>query len=174
VNSDDLSRRIRLLEDRAELRELADRYCLAIDDSAWDALLGMFAEDAGMAGATGAHEVVGVLRSIRSRYGRTIHTALAQVLDFAGDDHASGVVPSRAELAIAGQTVVCAMRYLDDYVRVGGRWRFARRDVRFAYALPWADTAGAMTAELPVRWPGAQPAPADDQRPGAARGASRA
>jgi hypothetical protein len=174
VNSDDLARRVRRLEDRAELRELADRYCIAIDDSDWDALLGMFAEDAVMAGATGSRNVVGVLRSIRSGYGRTIHTALAQVLDFADDDHASGVVPGRGELAIAGQTVVCAMRYLDDYVRVGGRWRFARRDVRFGYALPWTDMAEAMTTELPIRWPGTRPAAADEPRHRAARSAGRA
>jgi hypothetical protein len=164
VDSDDLSRRVRRLEDRAELRELADRYCLAIDDSDWDALLGLFAADAEMAGQVGRRDVVGVLRSIRSGYGRTIHTAIAQVLEFTDDDHASGIVPSRGELAIAGQTVLCAMRYLDDYVRVDGRWQFARRVLRFNYALPWAAMAEAMTGQLPVAWPGAAPLPADDMQ----------
>jgi hypothetical protein len=168
VTSDDLLDRVRRLEDRAELRELADRYCLAIDDSDWDALLAMFTDDAEMAGVTGRHEVVGVLRSIRSGYGRTIHTATGQTLDFTGDDHARGVVAGRAELAIAGQSVLCAMRYLDDYARVAGRWRFARRSIRFSYALPQADMAEAMTAGQPVRWPGAEPVPADDM-PGVTR-----
>lgn len=175
MNSDDLLRRIRRLEDRAELRELADRYCLAIDDSDWDALADMFAADARLAGVTGRGEVVGLLRSIRSGYGRTIHTAIGQTLDFPADadDRASGTVASRGELAIAGQTVVCAMRYLDDYVRVAGKWRFARRDIRFSYALPWAGLAEAMTAGRPVAWPGAEPQPADPQSAGA-REASRA
>jgi hypothetical protein len=164
VGSDDLSRRIRRLEDRAELRELVSRYCLAIDDSDWDALLGLFAADAKMAGQVGPEGVVGVLRSIRSGYGRTIHTALDQVLEFGDDDHASGIVPSRGELAIAGQTVLCAMRYLDHYVRVDGEWLFADRVLRFNYALPWAAMAGAMTGELPVAWPGADPLPADDMQ----------
>ena len=153
MDSDDLVRRVRRLEDRAELRELADRYCLAMDDSDWDVLAGMFTDDAEMAGATGRHKVIGVLRSIRSGYGRTIHTAIGQVLRFADDDHASGVVAARGELAIAGQTVLCAMRYLDDYIRVDGVWRFARRTLQFSYALPWADMAGALTDEHPVRWP---------------------
>lgn len=161
MNSDDLPRRIRRLEDRAELRELADRYCLAIDDSDWDALLELFAPDVSMAGQTGPRGVVGVLRSIRSGYGRTIHSALTQTLEFADDDHASGVVPSRGELAIAGQTVLCAMRYLDDYVRVDGKWRFARRVIRFSYALPWAAMAQAMTGDLPIAWPGTDPLPSD-------------
>ena len=164
MDSDDLGCRVRRLEDRAELRELADRYCLAVDDSDWDALLGLFAADAEMAGQVGPRDVVNVLRSIRSGYGRTIHTALAQVLVFTDDDHASGIVPSRGELAIAGQTVLCAMRYLDDYVRVDGGWRFARRVLRFNYALPWAAMAEAMTGDLPVAWPGADPLPADDMR----------
>ena len=164
MGSDDLSHRIRRLEDRAELRELVNRYCLAIDDSDWDALPGLFAADAEMAGQVGPRDVVGVLRSIRSGYGRTIHTALAQVLEFADDDHASGIVPSRGELAIAGQTVLCAMRYLDDYIRVDGSWRFARRVLRFNYALPWSAMAEAMTGELPVAWPGAAALPADDMQ----------
>jgi hypothetical protein len=173
VGSDDLSRRIRRLEDRAELRELVDRYCLLIDDSDWHALPALFAPDAEMAGQVGPRDVVGVLRSIRSGYGRTIHTALAQVLEFADDDHASGIVPSRGELAIAGQTVVCAMRYLDRYVRMDGTWLFASRELRFNYALPWSAMASAMTGDLPVAWPGTDPQPADPQ-PADAQEATRA
>ena len=164
VTSDDLLRRLRRMEDRAELRDLADRYCLAIDDSDWAALLGMFTEDAEMAGVTGREQVVGLLRQIRSGYGRTIHTAIAQTLTFGeggDDDHASGVIASRAELAIAGQTVLSAMRYFDQYTRVNGEWRFASRTLRFSYALPWPDMAGALTADRPVHWPGTDALPAD-------------
>ena len=164
MEPDDVSRRLRRLEDRAELRELTVRYCLAVDDSDWDALLGLFAPDAEMAGQVGPENVVGILRSIRSGYGRTIHTAQGQVLEFSDDDHASGIVPSRGELAIGGQTVLCAMRYLDHYVRVDGKWLFASRTLRFNYALPWADMAQAMTGELPVAWPGTDPQPADDMQ----------
>jgi ketosteroid isomerase-like protein len=166
VTSDDVLRRLQRLEDRAQLRELVNRYCLAIDDGDWDALTAMFTDGAEMGGVTGGPAVVARLRSNRSAYGRTIHTATGQVLDFTDDDHASGVVPSAGELAIAGQTVRCAMRYLDDYERVAGSWRFARRSIRFSYALPWTDLAGAMTAERPVAWPGAEPAPADDLHAG--------
>ena len=96
MNSEDLARRLRRLEDRAELRELADRYCLAIDDSDWDALGELFAAEAAMAGQTGPDGVVGVLRSIRSGYGRTIHSALTQTLEFTDDDHASSKRKGRA------------------------------------------------------------------------------
>lgn len=162
MDPDEAARRLRRLEDRAELRELVNRYCLAIDDGDWDTLAQMFTERAEMAGVTGRHEVVGQLRSIRSTYGRTIHAATGQVLDFADDDHATGVVTSTGQLAITGQTVLCAMRYVDDYERDGGSWRFARRSIRFSYALPWPEMAGAMTAELPVHWPGTEARPADE------------
>jgi hypothetical protein len=84
------------------------------------------------------------------------------VLEHCEADHARGYVPSSAQLDIGGQFVLSAIRYFDDYVRVGGRWVFARRDLRFVYALPWPEAHRALVDELPVRWPGTAPAPADD------------
>jgi len=161
----DLARGLRRLEDRQELRDLTLRYCHAIDDSDWTALRELFADEPGVPGAAGGDEAVELLRSVRSTYGRTIHTAHGQLVEFTDDDHATGVVPSHAELDIKGETVVCAMRYYDDYVRQAGVWRFARRQIKFVYALPWPRMAGALTVPLPVHWPGTEAAPAD-QFPG--------
>lgn len=157
----DLAHALRRLQDRQELRDLTLRYCRAIDDSDWTALRGMFADQAGIASAPGGDEIVGQLRAIRSTYGRTIHTAHGQLVEFADDDHATGMVPSHAELDINGETVVCAMRYYDDYVREADGWRFARRQIKFVYALPWPRMDGALTEDLPVRWPGTDAAPPD-------------
>ena len=157
----DLTRALRRLQDRQELRDLTLRYCRAIDDSDWAALRRMFADRAGIADAPGGDETVDQLRAIRSTYGRTIHTAHGQLVEFTDDDHATGMVPSHAELDIKGETVVCAMRYYDDYVREADGWRFARRQIKFVYALPWPRMDGALTGDLPVHWPGAQAAPAD-------------
>lgn len=156
----DLARTVRRLQDRQELRDLTLRYCRAIDDSDWVALRELFTDEA-RAGAVGGDETVQRLRSIRSTYGRTIHTAHGQLVEFTDDDHATGMVPSHAELDIKGETVVCAMRYYDDYVREAGGWRFARRDIAFVYALPWPRLAGALTDELPVHWPATEAAPPD-------------
>jgi len=156
----DLARTVRRLQDRQELRDLTLRYCRAIDDSDWVALRELFTDEA-RAGAVGGDETVQRLRSIRSTYGRTIHTAHGQLVEFTDDDHATGMVPSHAELDIKGETVVCAMRYYDDYVREAGGWRFARRDIAFVYALPWPRLAGALTDELPVHWPGTEAASPD-------------
>jgi SnoaL-like domain len=160
----DLAHAVRRLQDRQELRDLTLRYCRAIDDSDWAALRGMFADRAGIADAPdapGGDEIVDQLRAIRSTYGRTIHTAHGQLVEFTDDDHATGMVPSHAELDIKGETVVCAMRYYDDYVREADGWRFARRQIKFTYALPWPRMDVALTEDLPVHWPGTQAAPPD-------------
>jgi hypothetical protein len=157
----DLAQTVRRLADHQELRDLTLRYCRAMDDSDWPALRDLFADRAEVPGAETGDETVARLRSVRSTYGRTIHTPHGQLVEFADDDHATGLVPAHAELAVQGQTVVCAMRYYDDYVRVDGRWRFARRQIKFVYALPWADMAGALTDEFPVRRPGTEAARPD-------------
>jgi hypothetical protein len=164
TSEDSLGQRLRRLEDRAELRELTVRYCLAVDDMDWDGLLGLFTDQAELSGAAGREDVVRLLRSIRSTYGRTIHTATGQTLSFTDDDHATGVVASRAELDIMGQTVHCAMRYADEYERERGRWCFSRRRIRFSYALPWADMADSLIGARPVHWPGTEAMPADDMQ----------
>jgi hypothetical protein len=158
----DLAARLRRLEDRSELRELTIRYCLAIDDADWAGLARLFTADATLGATAGRETVIGLLRSIRSTYGRTIHTATGQVLSFADDQHATGIVPSRAELDIGGQTVHCAMRYLDSYRREDGAWLFSGRQIRFVYAQPWAGMATSLTADLPVHWPGTGASPADE------------
>jgi hypothetical protein len=158
----DLDRRLRRIEDRAEIQELGQRYCRYIDDNDWTRLRTLFTDGAAMAGQTGGDAVVATLRAIRSGYGRTIHTAHGLVLEELGDENARGYVPSSAQLDIGGEFVVSAIRYFDTYAKVGGAWRFASRDLRFVYALPWSQADLALVDGLPVRWPGTEPAPVDD------------
>jgi SnoaL-like domain len=158
----DLDRRLRRIEDRTEIQELGQRYCKLIDDNDWTGLRELFTDDATMAGTVGADAVIATLRSIRSGYGRTIHTAYGLVLEHQDTDVARGYVPSSAQLDIGGQFVLSAIRYFDEYARVGGAWKFASRDLRFVYALPFSEADRALVDELPVRWPGTKPAPADD------------
>jgi hypothetical protein len=78
-------------------------------------------------------------------------------------DHASGIVMTHAELAIQGKSVHTAIRYYDDYERGGdGRWRFAARTLKFAYALPVEEMSESLTGVKTVRWPGTQAVPADE------------
>jgi hypothetical protein len=157
-----LAERIRRLEDRAEITELAVRYCIAIDDSDYTGLVELYTEKATLGTVVGRQEVVDTLRSIRGTYGRTIHVPEAHTITFADDDHASGIVLSHAELDIAARTVRCYIRYYDTYERgADGAWRFADRALKVAYAVPMDEIGDSLTGERPVRWPGTEPAPAD-------------
>jgi hypothetical protein len=162
MTAPDAEQRIRRIEDRLEIQDLAVRYCIAIDDSDYADLLAMFAEKARLGEIAGRQEVVDELRAIRSTYGRTIHTSRGHTVRFVDDDHATGIVLSHAELDIAGQTFHAAIRYYDDYEREEGVWRFGSRTPKFAYAVPVSELGESLTDDLPVRWPGAEQAPADE------------
>lgn len=158
----DLSARIRRIEDRLAINDLAVRYCVAIDDGDYDGLTEMYTEKATLGETVGRQEVVDVLRSIRADYGRTIHIPEAHTVSFTDDDHATGLVLSHAELDIAHTTVHTFIRYYDDYERGDdGAWRFANRTLKFAYALPFEEMSESLTGVDTVRWPGTPAAPAD-------------
>jgi len=162
VTSVSLEQRIQSIEDRLAIQDLVVRYCLSVDDNDYPALRGMFTAKATMAGEVGADPIVGRLESIRSGYGRTIHAPVAITITRLEADQASGIVMTRAELAIAGRSVQTAIRYYDDYERGGdGRWRFAARTLKFSYALPAEELGESMTGVKTIRWPGAEPMPAD-------------
>jgi uncharacterized protein (TIGR02246 family) len=145
---------VRKLEDRAALAELVHAYNLAMDDRDWEALAELFAPDARLGPHSGADAVVGVLREMREEHGRTRHVAHGQVLEFTGPDEASGTVAASSQIDMRGTTHAVAVRYLDRYARVDGRWRFVRRKALFSYVIPVGDLAEAMTSPDPVRWPG--------------------
>ena len=160
--SAELADRIRRLEDRAAIEDLAVRYCTSIDDGDYAGMVDMYTANATFGPAVGAQQVVDQLRSIRQDYGRTIHVPEAHTVTFVDDDHASGLVLSHAELDIQQQTIHCYIRYYDDYERgPDGAWRFANRTLKVAYALPVQDMPESLTSPTSVRWPGTEPAPAD-------------
>jgi hypothetical protein len=159
--ADDIAARLRRMEDREDLHDLVLRYCRAVDDKDWAALGELFANYAELGEAVGREAVVVALQSGREGYGRTVHTSHGQLLDFVDSDNATGMVTSHVELDVDGKTVMCFIRYYDRYVREAARWHFARRDLKFLYALPWAEMSVALTDHLPIRWPGTAPAPFD-------------
>jgi ketosteroid isomerase-like protein len=162
MSSSDLADRVRRLEDRAAITDLAVRYCVAIDDGDYAGMVDMYTDKATLGAVVGKQEVVDLLQSIRKDYGRTIHVPEAHTVSFVDGDHASGVVLSHAELDINGKTVHSYIRYYDDYERGSdGAWRFANRTLKFAYAVPVEQITDSLTGENTIRWPGTDPAPAD-------------
>lgn len=162
MSAPDLAERIQRVEDRFAIIDLAVRYCVAMDDGDYDALVDMYTDQATLGSVVGARQVVDTLASIRRHYGRTIHVPEAHTITFADNDHASGIVLSHAELDIRASTVHTYIRYYDRYERgTDGAWRFADRALKFAYALPFTEMAESLTADDAVRWPGTAPAAAD-------------
>jgi hypothetical protein len=158
----DLSARIRRIEDRLAIQDLAVRYCVAIDDGDYDGMVDMYTEKATLGETVGRQEVVDLLRTIRADYGRTIHIPEAHSISFTDDEHATGLVLSHAELDIQHTTVHTFIRYYDDYERgEDGAWRFANRTLKFAYAVPVDQLPESLTGVDTVRWPGTAAAPAD-------------
>src|ERR1700719_2651774 len=98
MTAPDADKRIRRIEDRLEIQDLAVRYCVAIDDSDYGGMLAVYTEEARLGEIAGRQEVVNQLRAIRSTYGRTIHTPQGHTVRFVDDDHATGMVWSHAEL----------------------------------------------------------------------------
>lgn len=159
----DMSARIRRIEDRLAIQDLAVRYCVAIDDGDYEGMVDMYTEKATLGETVGRQEVVDLLRTIRAGYGRTIHIPEAHSISFTDDEHATGLVLSHAELDIQHTTVHTFIRYYDDYERgEDGAWRFANRTLKFAYAVPVDQLPESLTGVDTVRWPGTAAAPADE------------
>jgi uncharacterized protein (TIGR02246 family) len=143
--SDSLAHRVQRLEDRSASGDLVAAYCTAIDDRDLDKFLSLFTEDASLRHGDGVMRLAG-LAAIRdyyrerfAGYGVTFHYPHAHTVEFEGPDSARGTVTGHAEMSIAGELVVAAIRYTDDYRRESGGWRFAARELDFWYYMKLSD-----------------------------------
>jgi len=162
----DLAARIRRLEDRAELEDLVIRYFVAADDDDEATVAATFAPDAefyasGYRCGGDRQSIVAFIAADRKNMGVTVHTQNYTLLTFHSDDRASGVVGVHLELDRGGSTLYGAARYYDDYARTPSGWAFTRREIKMIHLGSWADVATSLTADLRVRWPGQDAAPAD-------------
>ena len=131
----DVEQRLLRVEARQMLTELVSRYAVATDDRDYAALEGMFTP--------------------------TYHYVHAHHFDFESNDVAGGVINTHAEIAIDGKNVWMAIRYLDRYVRIDGRWYFTSRQQKLRYAMPFEELAGAYATPLRKRIPGTAPQAAE-------------
>ncbi len=156
--SDDLELRIRRVEDRFAINDLVVKYATLLDDAQWDAVGELFTED-GVFGSphsttTGRAAVVENFKVKHAPFTWTWHDPHGVAVEFDDDDHARGTVIGYAELGNAEETVITSIRYLDDYRREDGRWRFARRTVLSVYGAALADAvAGGLGHPHRKRWP---------------------
>jgi ketosteroid isomerase-like protein len=158
-STDDLLRRIRRLEDRAEIGELVARYCLVMDDRDMTGMTELFTPDAivrsrdGVMHASGLTAVVAMFRGRFAVLGPSNHFTHDRIVRFEEDDPdaASGIVLAHAEMNRKGQPMLAAIRYADRYRRLQGRWRIAERVLSFFYYVPTAEYLDALGPGLAAR-----------------------
>ena len=165
----DIVERVARLEDRAQLQELVVRYFLAADGDDVAGLAETFAPNgrfsiSGEVGGTTREEVVAFLVAARKQMGLTLHSPTYALFTFRGPDRAEGLVGALLQLAFGDGSVHGAVRYQDEYVRVGGGWRIQSRDMRTIHVGPSEEIGRSFASATPVRWPGAPPAPSDFPR----------
>jgi len=136
----DLERRIDRMESQLAIRQLVSRYAILIDARDIDALTELFVEDVRVTrterGRQAMHDMlVGICRQFTT----SIHFVGNQVVDFADDDHATGVVYCKAEHEVGDRWIVMAIQYWDRYERRDGRWQFEGRKIKHWYSIDHLD-----------------------------------
>ena len=164
--TDDAEARVRRIEDRFAIQDLVVHYATLLDDAQWERLGELFTHD-GVFGSphsttTGRSAVIDNFRLKHAPFTWTWHDPHAHSIEFDDDDHARGTVIGYAELGNAETTICTSIRYLDDYRREDGRWRFARRTVLSLYGTSLADrNDGGLQQGERKRWPNRPSGPAE-------------
>ena len=171
----ELSRRLRRLEDREDIRILVARYGQTVDDRDIEGLADLFTADAmmrsldGVMNARGREAIVEMFHGRFAQLGPSLHYTHDQIVTFddRDPDSAQGLITSHAEVWRIGKAMVAAIRYEDGYRRDAGKWRFATRLLKFFYYLPVTEYAEGLGdpmrmrayADLrPADWPEGTPA----------------
>jgi len=147
---DDLARLVAI----EEIRRLAYAYALAMDSRDIDALVDLFVDDVQVGRDRFGHDALreDFTRQLRE-VGITILFVGNHLIDFDGDDRASGVVYCKAEVQQGDRWLHQAIQYRDTYARRAGRWRFVRRRHLLWYG---SEVGQSPLALPPARWPAHQ------------------
>ena len=154
-----IEERIRRIEDRAAIQDLAILYGFVMDERDEAGIRQIFAEDAtlrsqdGVFAATGIEEIVKTYQGRFDALGPTNHYTHGHVVRFNDEDTdtATGLLASHAEVARNGVAMQVALRYKDTYRRVEGRWQFADRLMSYMYYLPVTEYAEGLADRNSVR-----------------------
>ena len=150
----DLARRIARVEAYDHVRRLAFDYAQAIDTRDLEKLGSLYVEDYAdptLLRATGRAAVVARLEKIIRQCTTSMHLVGNHVIHLDDEDHAHGVVYTRAEHEVGDKWVVMYLHYWDQYDRRDGRWYFKLRQPKQLYAV---DMLERPVGPLKGRWPG--------------------
>ncbi len=164
MNNESLAARFERLEALDEIRQLASKYAVSVDQRNLDALALLFAVDIRVGRDKQGRQAVKAyfdraLRQFRS----SVHLVGNHIIEFDGPDAAHGLVYCRCEHEVGDKWVPMMLHYIDRYVRVDGRWYFA--EVRRLQKLYAHDHLERPQGPNMLRWPGTEPAAGDWHAP---------
>jgi len=156
---------LQALLDREAIRDLAALYAILRDDHQIDALIQCFAPNGTF--VSGGREITGhaalrewYLGNMR-RNTFSHHIPHSCVTQLESTTRASGIVTGTAEFPNPETLIVGSYRWYDDYVKIDGRWVFARRDHKWMFAVPVDELPGLGRDVMRIRVTGAEPREAE-------------
>ena len=153
MNDATLAERIERLESLDQIRQLPAKYALALDMRDMDALVSLFVPDVRVGRDTSGRQALRAYmdRTLRSPFTGTSHHIGGHIIEFESPDRAQGIVYSKNEHETGDEWVIMQMMYADNYMRIEGRWFFARRLPLYWYA---TDLNKPPIGPNKMRWPG--------------------
>jgi hypothetical protein len=131
MSTEDLARRIALMEDIEAIRKLKARYCAVCDnDHNPDDIVKLFALDGiwegdGIGSHKGHAAIRALFESFRARISFSQHNVMNPVIEVNGDRaHGTWYFLGPFTFRKGNRAMWLAARYEEDYVRVGGEWKF--------------------------------------------------
>jgi hypothetical protein len=134
-----------------EIRQLVNRYALAVNMRDLEALTELFVEDVQAGdGRTGRAALADLFRLRAGDAEVDILEVTTHVIDLLDADHATGTVYSRCEMGGPGRWARQSIAYEDTYERRVGTWYFVNRSHLLFYGL---DVPERPLDQEPARWP---------------------
>lgn len=136
-----LEARVRLLEDREEIRALRDAYHACVNDSRYAAIVDLFTDDAFvklgyLAEYRGRDQIDAGFRGMGTRERFYIRQYIHSHRIFVDGDTGVGHSYLDAKYGRFGVSYLVAGRYDDRYVRTEDGWRFQEMVIDFDYTVP--------------------------------------
>jgi hypothetical protein len=144
-----LAARIQVLEDIESIRTLKSRYHTYVNDTDFDRIGSLFAEDASvklgylMPGGNAVFGRKDIQAAFSEMKTSTSQSQLKQflhshIVEMTGPHTANGTAMLYACYGVHADAYVVAGKYIEDYVRVGGTWLFNNMNLALYFTVPLA------------------------------------
>ena len=127
---EDLERKLRVLEDIEAIKKLKARYCLYVDERNEDGFVSLFTEDTVWDGGRFGHyegreTMRNFFRAIPEMLSFAVHYVMNPIIEVEGEK-AKGYwyLLEPCSMVEGNQAVWGTARYEEEYVKVGGEWKF--------------------------------------------------